>query len=254
MLKKIYYLIEKPFLVISAMASIVSVVLLCFNNLWASFIAVCCLWMALAVLTGTLIHAIFKYTKITNKTDYRRIATFIEYKSNTNNAEIVEFQSYRIVQVKMPVIKSIDVIYKWSGNGNTEITSDLQVIEDKIDNIESPRGYTKAKLTLSQPKLYNETAVFHHRITANDADHSSDTKVELKIDEPIDLVRVNISLGYKPDNYKGTAKVERSAITHEGPPSYEQVGLIQFDQILKEFTYTLKYPEPGYFYKISWDR
>ena len=216
--------------------------------------AVCCLCIALIVLIWGLLNAIFKYTQQINKTDYRRIATFIEYKTNTNNAEIIEFQSYRIIQVKTPVLKSIDVIYKWSGNGKTEITSDLQDIETKIDNIEKPQGYSKATLTLQQPKLYNETAVFHHKITADDADHSSDTKVELKIDEPIDLVRVNISLGYKPDNYKGTAKVERSAITHDAPPSYEQVGIIPFDPILKEFTYTLKYPDSGYFYKISWER
>lgn len=252
MLKKIYYLIEKPLIILGTLASILSVVLLCFNNLIASFIAVCCLCVALFVLIWGLLNAIFKYTEQINKTDYRRIATFIEYK--TNNAEIIEFQSYRIIQVKTPVLKSIDVIYNWSGNGKTEITSDLQHIGDKIDNIEKPRGYSKATLTLQQPKLYNETAVFHHKITADDADYSSDTKVELKIDEPIDLVRVNISLGYKPDNYRGTAKVERSAITHDGPPSYEQVVLIPFDPILKEFTYTLKYPDPGYFYKISWDR
>ena len=252
--KKIYYLIEKPFIIISSLASIISVVLLCFNNLIASFIAVCCLCVALGVFTWALVNAIFKYTKQVNKTDYRRIATFIEYKTNTNNAEIIEFQSYRIVQVKTPILKSIEVIYKWSGNGNSEITSDLQTIENIIRNIETPRGYTKAILTLQQPKLYNETAVFHHKITAHDADHSSDTKVEMKIDEPIDLVRVNISLGYKPDNYRGTARVERSAITHDAPPVYEHVELIPFDPILKEFTYTLKYPDPGYFYKISWDR
>ena len=252
MLKRIYWLIEKPLVILGTLASITSVVLLCFNNLLASFIAVCCLCIALMVLTGALLRAIFKYTKQTNNTEYRRIATFIEYK--TNNADIIEFQNYRIIQVKTPILKFIDVIYKWSGNGRTEITSDLQEVEDKIDNIGTPRGYSKAKLTLQQPKLYNETAVFHHKVTADDSDHSSDTKVELKIDEPIDLVRVNISLGYKPDDYKGTAKVERSAIKHDAPPSYEKVGVIAFDQTLKEFTYTLKYPAPGYFYRISWDR
>ena len=254
MLKKIYTLIEKPYLFISATASIVSVVLLCFNNLLASLIAVSCLCIALAVLTGALLRAIFKYTKLTNKTDYRRIATFIEYKTNTNNAEIVEFQSYRIVQIKTPILKSIDVVYKWSGTSNPQITSDLQVIEEIVEDIDRPHGYTKARLTLPQPKLYNETAVFHHKITANDADHSSDTKVEMKIEEPIDLVRVNISLGYKPDNYNGTARIERSAIVHDAPPAYELLDLIHFDPILKEFTCTLKYPEPGYFYKISWER
>lgn len=252
MLQNIYTLIEKPFIIISSLASIISVVLLCFDNLLASFIAVVCLCIALGVLTWALVHTIFKYTKQANKTDYRRIATFIEYK--TTNAEIIEFQSYRIIQVKTPILKSIDVIYKWSGRGDAILSSDLQDVENQINNIERPRGYTKAKLTLQQPKLYNETAVFHHKITANDADHSSETKVEMKIDEPIDLVRVNISLGYKPDGYNGTAKVERSAIAHDGPPSYEEVGLIPFDQILKEFTYTLKYPEPGYFYKITWKR
>ena len=107
---------------------------------------------------------------------------------------------------------------------------------------------------LRQPKLYNETAVFHHKVIADDPDRSSQPKVEIKIEDPIDLVRVNISLGYKEIGYNGIARVERSAILHEGPPVYESIGVIPFDKILKEFTYTFKYPEPGYFYRISWER
>lgn len=68
----------------------------------------------------------------------RRIATFIEYK--TNNAEIIEFQSYRIVQVKTPVMQSYDIAYKWSGDSTTKATSDLQTFELLSDKAESPQG------------------------------------------------------------------------------------------------------------------
>lgn len=252
MFKKIYQLIEKPFLIISAFASIFSVILICFNTYISSLIAVCCLCIALAVLLGALLRAIFKYTKQTNLFEYRRVATFIDYK--TNNAEIIEFQTYRVIQVKTPILKSIDVIYHWTGKHLPEVTSDLQDIELITNNAENPRGYSKARLYLSQPKLYNETVVFQHKVTANDQERLSKTKVELKIDDPIDLVQVNISLGYKPNDYKGTAKVERAPIINDRPLEYEQVGLIPFDNTLKEYTHTFRYPEPGYFYKISWER
>lgn len=252
MLKKIYLLIEKPLIIISSLASILSVILLCFNNLWASFIAVCCLCLALFVLVWALVRAIFKYTKQANSGEFRRIATFIEYK--TNNAEIIEFQTYRVIQVKTPILKSVDVCFNWTGKRDPIAASDLQELKMLPKDTGNPRGYNKARLLLPQPKLYNETAVFHYKLTANDHDKSSQTKVELKIDDPIDLVRVNISLGYKPDACKETAKVERSAIYHDAPPAYEEIDLIPFDQTLKEYVYTLKHPEPGYFYRISWDR
>ncbi len=252
MFRKIYTLIEKHLLVISSVASILSIVLLCFDNLQASLISVVCLCIALAVIVVALLKAIFKYTEQTNNGEYRRIATFIEYK--TTNQDIIEFQTYRIIQVKTPILKSLDFSYHWTGDQYPEVTSDLQKLELITNNAEKPRGYSKARLSLSQPKIYNETAVFHHKVTANDSNHLSETKVEIKVEDPVDLIRVNISLGYKPDGYNETARVERSAIRHDAPPSYQQIGLLTFDQTLKEYVCTLKYPEPGYFYRISWNR
>lgn len=252
MFKKIYSIIEKPILILSAIASILSVVLLCINNQAASIIAVCLLCGALIVLLGALLHAIFKYTERTNNGEYRRIATFIEYK--TNNQDIVEFQTYRIIQVKTPILNFLDFSYLWTGVESPEVSSDLQDLELVTNNAERPRGYSKARLLLPQPKIYNETVVFHHKIKADDPRHVSEPKVEIKVEDPVDLIRVNISLGYKPDGYNETARVERSAINHDAPPSYEHIGVITFDQTFKEYVYTLKYPEPGYFYRISWNR
>ncbi|MDE6028121.1 MAG: hypothetical protein K2G23_08625, partial [Muribaculaceae bacterium] len=204
------------------------------------------------VLVVALVQAIFKYTKQVNSSECRRIATFIEYK--TNNAEIIEFQTYRVIQVKTPVFKNLDIQYHWTGSQSANITSDLQEIEILRKDSSRTNTYGKARLSLTQPKLYNEAAVFHYRITAHDYDHISETKVELKIDEPIDLVRVNISLGYKPATCNEVARLERSIIKHDGPPKYEFLRSISFDPILKEYVCTLQYPEPGYFYRISWDR
>lgn len=251
MFGKIYKLIEKPFLVISALASILSVVLLCFNDTTTSIIAICSVCVALTVLLVALLRTIFRYTEQTNRFEYRRIATFIDYK--TINADIIEFQTYRVIQVKTPILQSIDIEYHWSGKHSPKITSDLQTIES-INAFQTPNGYSKARLHLSQPKLYNETAVFQHKITANDLERASKTKVELKIDDPIDLVQVNISLGYKPSDYNESAIVERAPILNNRPPEYEHVEFINFDNTLKEYTYTLRYPEPGYFYRISWKR
>lgn len=147
-------------------------------------------------------------------------------------------------------MQSYDIAYKWSGDSTTKATSDLQTFELLSDKAESPQGYSKARLILKEPKLYNETAVFHYRLTANDSNRSSQTKVELKIDEPIELIKVNISLGYKSRDFNEPARVERSKIRHDAPPSYEQVGLVEFDNTLKEYSYSLHHPEPGYFYRI----
>lgn len=211
-----------------------------------------CLCITLCIILIALLRAIFKYTEKANNSEVRRIATFIDYK--TVNSDIIEFQSYRVVQVKTPVLKDYDIAYYWSGDEQPRATSDLQDLSILTSNADNPRGYCKARLSLRNPKLYNETAVFHYRITANDSNHRSQTKVELKIDEPIELVKVNIALGYKPTNYTVPAKVERSKIRHDTPPAYEQIDLIPFDCLLKEYTYTLHHPEPGYFYKISWER
>lgn len=50
------------------------------------------------------------------------------------------------------------------------------------------------------------------------------------------------------------AIIERRIKTSNIPQQYELIGSVPFDCVHKQYTYRLINPEPGYYYRLKWDR
>ena len=114
--------------------------------------------------------------------------------------------------------------------------------------------YDTAKLRLRRPAMYNETTVIHFRSISNDSEHCSIPKYEIYVKYPIEFIQVEILLGYKDDNFNKTAIVERAKANTSMPQKYEHITSIPFNKNHKSYSHTFINPEPGYFYRILWER
>lgn len=251
MWKKIWRIIEKPFVIVSSICSIISVIAICFNNIIATIIAISTLCISLTIILIAILRVLNRFLEKSTTGDHKCISSFIKYK--TDDGENIEFESYKLIQVKCCIMQFFDIGFRWSGNNFPKVSSDLQDVEllKKSDNTGE---YDSAKLRLKKPALYNETTVIHFKTQSNDAEKVSESKVELYVKYPIEFIQVNISLGYKDGSFNKTAKIERLKMGTIIPQKYELMTSIPFDSKSKQYSHCFIDPEPGFFYKISWER
>lgn len=88
----------------------------------------------------------------------------------------------------------------------------------------------------------------------NDLNHVSEPKVELYVQYPIEFIQVDVMLGYKDATFNKTARVERMRKDTSLPQKYESVTSLTFDSVHKQYSYCFLNPEPGFFYRIVWER
>lgn len=251
MWKKFCSIIEKPFLVISSLCSILSIVLLCFKTQTGVTIAAISLALSLIILLIAIVRVLNRFLEKDTAEDHRCIANFIRYK--TNDGENIEFESYKLIQVKCSIMQYFETGFKWTGKNFPKVHSELQDVVFSKQS-ESADEYDTAKLKLREPALYSQTKVIHFKTTTNDAARISKPKVEVCVKSPIEFIQINISLGYKDSSFNKTAKIERARWGTNMPQRYELLGSIPFDSNLKQYSHSFINPEPGYLYKISWER
>lgn len=251
MWSKFWKIIERPFLLLSSMCSVASIVVLCFSDTYAAIIALGLICVALIVLLCSIIRVLNRFLEKEPKNDHNCFSSFIYYK--TDDGENVELETYKLIQAKCSIMQHFDLGFKWSGDNCPKVTSDLQDVE-KLRFTEDGTEYDTAILKLKSPILYNQTTVIHARFTMNDAARTSEPKVEISVQYPIEYINIVVSLGYKPSDYCRTARLERRIKNSEIPQRYELIHSVSFDCIHKQYTYRLINPEPGYYYRLIWER
>ena len=249
---KIWHIIEKPFGIIGSLCSILSIVVICVVDKDAAWWALGALCVSLLLFLIALLRVLDKLLeKNSNKEDHVCISSFVNYK--TEDGDNIEFESYKLIQVKCAVMQFFNVGYKWSGRYQPDCSSDLQDIE-LTKSSEDSNCYDNAKLRLKTPALYNQTTVIHFKARMNDVDKVSEPKVELCVKYPIEYIQITVSLGYKASDYNAPAVLKRIKLNSDLPSDYTNVDSVPFDPIHKQYQYRLINPEPGYFYKLVWER
>lgn len=249
MWNKIWRIIEKPFLIIGTLCSIVSIVIVCFQLKYGVIISACTLALGLLILLIAIIRVLNRFLESKTIEDHKCISSFIKYR--TDDGENIQFETHKLIQVKCAIMQCFNVGFKWSGE-DIKIHSDLQTVDKITKN--GAGEYDQASLKLRNPALYNETTVIHFKTIANDAKRVSIPKVEVCVSYPIEFIQITVLLGYKPDNYTNTAKIEKRKIKSNLPQDYSTISSIPFDNKCKQYSYCLINPEPGYFYRLVWDR
>jgi len=229
--------------------SIASIIFLIFNETVCAFIALGVLCIMLICLLWRIVVVLNHFLEKPTEDKHKCIASFIKYKCP--DGENVYFETYKLIQAKCSVLHFFDLGLKWSGTRQLEVESSLQDIENfRINN--SNTEYDNVILRLKRPVLYNENTVIHCKTHVNDADHRSDPKVEVCVKSPTELINTTIELSFKERNTP--ARCMKKRIESIVPQNYQLFDSIPFNEKTRQYEYSLINPDPGYFYKIEWDR
>ena len=233
----------------ASLASLTGVAIVFIQDKNAVIIALAFFCIMLFVLIMGLLVALFKIANINNK-DYESLSTFVKYE--TNDAKIITYEVYKLIQSTKPIMDSFPYNFKWTGTHLPQIDSDLQNVTDIIDE-HDPSIYDRAILHLGKPLYYNQSQVIHFKATLNDTDQKSDTNVSNRITKEVDIIHYRIILKYKPNGYGKNAILERKKVDSIRG-NYEKLIEIPFDDKTKSYEYHLLKPELNYEYRICWER
>lgn len=236
------------FNITSGLASITGLVILAFSDQTNAIIALCLLCLCLIILLICIVRSLSSFIKQENENDHLKVSVFTKYEAIDNTHSI--FETYRVVQSKRTVLSEIRQNFKWSGTRLPQVSSKFQEVKSVIQN---ETDYDYAILKFKRPLLYNETGVVHFRAETDDFDNKAKPYLDHRVDSYINIIHYRIILKYK-DNYNKPAKILRKPTKSILSADYEEIGSIQFDEKSKSYEYYLIDPEPGYFYRILWEK
>lgn len=241
-------LFSGKFAFFASLASVLGLILLFVTNKLAMFIALGFFCLMLLTFTVYLIYTLYKILDIKHS-DHENRSTFIKYETLDGN--IITYETYKLIQVKKPVLTEMDYNFKWTGTHLPTITSDLQEVVNIVDE-QDPTKYDRALLKFKKPVYYNQNLVLHFKAKLDDADKQSKSHVETRVTSEIDIVHYRIILKNKPTEYNQNAILEKSKINSIVSASFEKIKEIPFDVTTKSYEYHLLNPEIGYYYRIRW--
>jgi len=185
-------------------------------------------------------------------TGYIPVATFVRY-STTDGKHLVH-ETFRQIQIKHAYLSKVAHKYMWTGTKPPTITSSLQRLGTTVwKDVET--NYDAIDVHFQHTRYFNDTEILHLRSTVDDSDEQSETFCSLFIDHPIKVAHFRVELLHcgKPAHSAMCAHIERRG-RNDMTSSYEPIERVQFDITSRSFEYLLPNPEPGYYYRIRWDR
>lgn len=243
-------LFSGKFAFFASLASILGLIFLFIADKWAVFIALGFFCIMLLTFTSYLIFALYRILDI-KQTDHENRSTFIKYETLDGN--IITYETYKLIQVKKPVLTEMDYHFKWTGTHLPVVTSDLQDVVNIVDE-QDPTQYDRALLKFKKPIYYNQNCVLHFKATLDDVDKQSSSHVETRVTSEVDIIHYRIILKNKPSEYSQNAILEKSKINSNLSSSFEKIREIPFDNITRSYEYHLLNPEIGYYYRIRWEK
>ena len=162
---------------------------------------------------------------------------------------------YRLIQSKRALLTHIEYKFKWSGTKAPTISSNSQVLGPVVTSQDEPT-WDKCDIHFKTPLTYNESTVVHIKTQNDDYDGKAQPYISSKLDSPIKIMQFKVLLSYKPDDYTAKAKYERKKIDVDVDvdSSWEYIDSIDFDTKYKQYQYVDVDPEPGYIYRIMWEK
>lgn len=216
----------------------------------AVFIALTFFCLMLLIFTSYLIYALYKILDI-RQMDHENRSTFVKYETTDGNT--IVYETYKLIQVKKPVLTEMEYNFKWTGTHLPKVTSDLQEVINIVDEQDSSK-YDRALLKFKKPIYYNQNCVLHFKAELDDIDKLSAPYVETRVTSEVDIIHYRIILKNKSARFGQNAVLERRKINADVSASFEKIREIAFDKDIKSYEYHLLNPEIGYYYRIRWDK
>jgi hypothetical protein len=234
---------------LAALASLVSLAGMLLIGEWQATIALLSIILFLVALLLLAYAWMRGYLHAKYPDGYSRISTFVRY---STDGATVRYETYKNIQCRQPVMSSIRYGFKWTGSRAPVVTSALQEVRTRTDG--GPNDYDRVELVFPQPLLYGECAVVHHGMEMNDSDAASSPHVEFRVTEPVQLIVWRIELRHVHRGHRRDARVTRRPIDARFSTRPEPILAVPFDPVGRGYEYHIRRPEPGYFYRLEWDR
>jgi hypothetical protein len=236
---------------LGGLASVIGlIVLIVKGNDVAAFIALGAIIVFISLVFARIYFVTRRFLERRYEDRFRKIASFVEFKTDDGDHYVCEW--FKQVQFKRLVGSEYNHGFYWSGSEPPDIESDLQDVNGVS---KTPEGhYDKVYLNFKKPLLYDESEMVHVKMSLDDSDDIAEPYLETKVDEPIKLVSWRVELRHKPDDFNKKALVKKKKIEAQVSPTYGLITSVPFSHDSKSYTYKLTDPDPGYYYKIEWEK
>lgn len=215
-------------------------------------------WVALGLVALTLLLICYQVCRIANRqlknqypSGFLPLSSFTRYVTSDGNTIIYEL--FRHMQVKSPCAGSFTHEFGWTGSKLPKVESDIQ----DIGTVNSVPGETTSsvKLKFKNAKVFNDVEVIHLKMEMDDLDKKSGTFIEQKVTSPINFISFKVELLHASSAYFGKqATLTRKDLEKGDRAAIEKLRKYPFEATSKSFSCNLNNPEPGYAYKLEWER
>lgn len=186
------------------------------------------------------------------------IVTSVSSRLVRMNKNMYEFDVYKGIQCRIPLLTSIETRFKWTGDKVdpnkvkvTSVTHDVNKI--KVDD----EDYDSVKLVFKRPLYYKQAFICHYKIS-----NLSDSRLTVepylsqmvKSTETISLVSFDVILKDVDSGYHKVASIQRKKESAPYGSRYQEIGTVPFDKESKSYHYDIFDPEPGYDYRLYWGK
>lgn len=215
-------------------------------------------WVAVCLVAATALFICFQIFRITKRqlemqhpTGFLALSSFVRYAST--DGKNITYEVFRHIQIKRPCLSYFEHKFMWTGSKPPVCASDIQEISS-IDNIKG-ESTKSVKLKFKRAKLYNDVEVIHLKMEIDDSDNKSETHIQQSVLSPVSVICFRVELLHTDASYIGKSAVLTRQETAKGHRASDEVmRKYPFDASAKSFHCNITEPEPGYTYRLSWER
>lgn len=236
---------------LASLCSIIGLMLMFISNTIACIIALTIFCVGFVVLIWGILRAINKVVLDNSDKEYKSISTTYVYHSKDGKKSTLD--TYRMIQCKRLFLTEIHFNFKWTGTKMPKLSSDIQSIE-KVRHNKDGNKWDDAVIKFNRPLRYNECTVMNIKSENDDIDNTAKPWLSCKLSAPIDMINYQIMLSYKKDGFNQPAFFERKKIDSDVDGDFEYIESVEFDEGNKIYRFCIVNPEPGYIYRLRWEK
>ena len=233
----------------SIVLSILSFFFQIFENDTYVKIALVTLVLFLIALLFIIVNSINKVFGLHFKDDYRRVSSFFVYEENVKGKSI--FETYRLIQCKKIMLTEVPYKYKWTGKKAKICSKNQKITREKKGR---DGEWDEVSLKFDKPLHFNDSTVLHIRTENEDPNGVAKPWIECRLESPIEFLHFRVQLAYKGNQCQELAVFERKRINSELDTGFEEIESIKFDATYMQYSYIYLNPDPGYYYRLRWQK
>lgn len=224
------------------------------SNRWGLIFMTVGLCIAVIIIVLTLFS--WSARSFTSSEDKDFIVNSVSSKLVRMNNHLYEFDVYKDIQSRVPVLTVMDTRFKWTGD---KVDPDKVTVSSVTHNVQKIKvddeGYDTLKLLFRAPLYYKQAFTCHYKLsnlTDNETPAEQYLSQMVKSNETISLVCFDVILKDVDSNYRKDALVQRKKASAPPGAKYQDIDKAPFDAATKSYHYDLFNPDSGYDYRLYW--